>query len=69
MPNTVDVMAVTNLPCELPADASEEFGASMVAHIMPLLITGDKEDIIKRATITEGGKLTEHFNYLEDYIA
>lgn len=69
MPNTVDVMAVTNLPCELPADASQEFGASMVEHIMPLLIAGDKEDIIRRATITEGGKLTTHFNYLEDYIA
>ncbi|MFX3625810.1 MAG: NAD(P)-dependent oxidoreductase [bacterium] len=67
--NSVDIMAVTNLPCELPADASQEFGSSMVNHIMPLLIGGDKDDIIKRATIAEGGKLTEHYSYLEDYIA
>lgn len=69
MPNTVDIMAVTNLPCELPADASQEFGSSMVEHIIPLLVAGDKENIIKRATIAESGKLTEHYNYLEDYIA
>ncbi len=69
MGNTVDIMAVTNLPCELPADASQEFGHSMVEHIMPLLIAGDNEGIIKRATITENGKLTEDYTYLQDYIA
>lgn len=67
--NSVDIMAVTNLPCELPADASQEFGSSMVKHIMPLLIEGDKDGIIKRATITDNGSLTEHYNYLQDYVA
>src|SRR5690606_1264745 len=65
----VTVMAIDNLPCELPRSASEEFGRDLIDKILPQLIMGDKEGVIRRATVTKGGKLTELFRYLEDYVA
>lgn len=69
LPNTVDIMAVGNLPCELPKDASYEFGQSLLKYVMGPLLMNDKDNIIKRATITENGSLTERYNYLGDYVA
>ena len=65
----VTVMAIDNLPCELPRSASEEFGRDLIDKILPRLIIEDKEGVIERATVAEGGKLTSHFKYLEDYVA
>jgi alanine dehydrogenase len=64
----ITVMAVDNLPCELPRNASEDFGKEFLKHILPNLLTGDKQDILKRATITENGHLTERYTYLQDYV-
>lgn len=64
----VTVMAVDNLPCELPIDASESFGDQLSEFIFPSLVKGDAEEILKRATITENGKLTEAYQYLQDYV-
>lgn len=69
LPNTVDIMAVGNLPCELPKDASYEFGQSLLKYVMGPLLMNDKDNIIKRATITENGSLTDRYNYLGDYVA
>lgn len=66
-PNFVTVMAVDNLPCELPRSASEEFGRDLIDRILPALVISDKDGVIKRASITKGGKLTDPFNYLHDY--
>lgn len=66
--NTVDIMAVGNLPTELPRDASEEFGNLFIKHIFESLINQDKETIIKRATIAANGQLTEAYSYLQDYV-
>lgn len=67
-PESIAVMAVDNLPCELPYDASEDFGAELLKHVLPLLIEGDRDSIIEQATETDqNGKLTEHFAYLSDY--
>ncbi len=63
----VTVMAVDNLPCELPRSASEEFGRDLIDKILPALVISDKDGVIKRASITRGGKLTEGFEYLSDY--
>ena len=63
------VMAVDNLPCELPRSASEEFGRDLIDRVLPLLINGDEEDVIRRATIAQRGKLTELYSYLADYVA
>lgn len=65
----VTVMAIDNLPCELPRSASEEFGRDLIDKILPRLITEDKENVIARATVTRNGKLTKHFRYLEDYVS
>jgi saccharopine dehydrogenase (NAD+, L-lysine-forming) len=64
----ITVMAVDNLPCELPRNASEDFGRELVDNVLPNLIKEDKDDIIKRATVTKDGKLTQHFSYLKDYV-
>ena len=62
------VMAVDNLPCELPQDASEGFGEQFLQHVIPAFFNNDKNGILKRAKITENGKLTENFSYLHNYI-
>ncbi|HLW63157.1 MAG TPA: NAD(P)-dependent oxidoreductase [Flavobacterium sp.] len=67
-PAAVVVMAVDNLPCELPKDASEEFGKIFLKEIIPAFFNKDKDGILERGTICENGKLTERFAYLEDYV-
>jgi hypothetical protein len=64
----ITVMAVDNLPCELPKDASEGFGDMFLANVIPSFFNNDERGILKRAKITEGGKLTERFKYLQDYV-
>lgn len=65
---TVDIMAVSNLPTELPKDASIEFGSLFKRHILPVLLGNDHERIIERATIAEQGVLTSNYSYLQDYV-
>lgn len=67
--DAITVMAVDNLPCELPKDASEDFGNELMQYILPALLGDDPDDIIGRATIAEKGQLTEHYAYLQDYVA
>lgn len=64
----IAVMAVDNLPCELPKDASEGFGNSFAKYVIPAFFNNDKEGILHRAKMTENGKLTERFSYLQDYV-
>ena len=67
-PGAILVMAVDNLPCELPKDASEGFGEMFMEHVIPAFFNDDKDGILQRAKITESGKLTERFQYLQDYV-
>ena len=65
----ITVMAVDNLPCELPKDASEGFGNMFLENVMPAFFNGDKDGILERAKITTAdGKLTSGFAYLKDYV-
>ncbi|WP_439151683.1 NAD(P)-dependent oxidoreductase [Winogradskyella sp.] len=65
----ITVMAVDNLPCELPKDASEGFGETFVEHVIPAFFNNDAKGILKRARITnKDGQLTERFSYLQDYV-
>ena len=67
-PENITVMAVDNLPGELPRDASEDFGYKLMTEVFPFLL-GEKEgEIVERATIAENGSLTPSFAYLEDYV-
>lgn len=65
--DSIDIMAVSNLPAELPRDASASFGESMCSEILPLLCADPENEIIKNATITENGRLTKTFEYLKEY--
>jgi len=65
----IAVMAVDNLPCELPKDASEDFGKELIDKILPSLLVDDKDSIIERGSETDlNGNLTKHFAYLDKYI-
>ncbi|WP_343485598.1 NAD(P)-dependent oxidoreductase [Allomuricauda sp. d1] len=64
----VAVMAVDNLPAELPRDASNGFGEAFSKHVIPAFFNGDRDGILKRALMTKNGKLTEDFAYLQDYV-
>jgi len=64
----VTVMAIDNLPCELPRSASEEFGRDLIDRIIGPLLQGDATNIIERGTIAANGRLTPHFEYLSDYV-
>jgi len=66
--SAIAVMAVDNLPCELPKDASEGFGNSFVENILPAFFNNDHGGILNRAKMTENGKLTSSFSYLQDYV-
>lgn len=66
--NAITVMAVDNLPCELPKDASEGFGDMFLRHVIPSFFNTDENGILKRAKITENGKLTSRFSYLQNYV-
>lgn len=65
--NAISVMAVDNLPCELPKDASSDFGREFIDHILPHLLD-DKENLISRATICADGDLTPEHEFLRDYV-
>ncbi len=64
----VSVMAIDNLPCELPRSASEEFGRDLIDRVLKPLLTEDTTHIIERGTIAANGRLTPHFEYLRDYV-
>lgn len=66
--NAIAVMSVDNLPCELPKDASEGFGDMFLQYVIPAFFNNDQEGILKRARMTENGKLTERFSYLQNYV-
>lgn len=67
-PSAIWVMAVDNLPCELPKDASEGFGEVFLEKVIPAFFNNDADGILNRAKITENGKLTPRFAYLQDYV-
>lgn len=65
----IAVMAVDNLPCELPKDASIDFGNQLLKNVFPALLNEDPDQIIYRGTETTfEGKLNEPFLYLADYL-
>ena len=67
-PEAIAVMAVDNLPAELPRDASMGFGEAFVKHVIPAFFNGDKDGVLERARMTKDGKLTPRYSYLQDYV-
>jgi hypothetical protein len=68
-PGNITVMAVDNLPCELPRNASRDFGRQLLDKVLPHLLGGDGDGVIARATIAKGGALMPRYQYLADYVA
>jgi saccharopine dehydrogenase (NAD+, L-lysine forming) len=65
--DVITVMAIDNLPCELPRDASESFGKELIEKVIPALLGNDADGLIERASICLDGKLTKRFEYLNDF--
>ena len=65
----LSVVAIDNLPCELPKDASVAFGEEMLQTVLPCLFLSDEDGLLDRGTICEGGKFKRNFNYLKSYVA
>lgn len=66
--NNVTVMAIDNLPCEIPREASAGFGEVLLEQVMPRLLADHFDPVIANATIAENGALTKPFAYLQDYV-
>jgi len=64
----IAVMAVDNLPCELPKDASTGFGELFLKHVIPAFFNKDADGVLQRARMTQNGKLAKRFAYLQDYV-
>jgi len=68
-PDAIAVMAVDNLPCELPRDASEGFGQAFMDKVLPAFFNGDATGVLERARMTQDQELASRFSYLQDYIS
>jgi alanine dehydrogenase len=66
--NAITMMAVDNLPCELPKDASEGFGDMFLKHVIPAFFNDDENGILDRARMTFNGELTSRYSYLKNYV-
>ena len=64
--NSIDIMAVGNLPNELPRDASQYFGEQLIKYVLEDLVKGNSA-LIERATIVKAGEITKTFGYMKEY--
>ena len=64
----IDVMAVDNLPNELPRDASEDFGERLISTVWAELNRTDSR-MIDEGTIALNGDLNQPYEYLRDYVS
>lgn len=65
--NSISVMAIDNLPTELPRDASEEFGLQLTQHFIPELLK-ESSGVLEKATVAKDGDLTLEFFFLKDFV-
>ena len=64
---SVDMMAVGNLPNELPRDASRYFGEQLIKYVLEDLFT-EGSPVIERATMVRNGAITPIYSYMEKYL-
>jgi hypothetical protein len=67
-PDNITIMAVDNLPGELPRDSSRDFGMQLMNNVLPHLLSTDNLKIIEKATIAKSGHLMPDFQYLNEYV-
>lgn len=66
-PQGIDIMAVDNLPNELPRDASKDFGEQLINYVWDELTQPDSQ-MVNEATIALNGALNQPYQYLQDYV-
>ena len=64
----ITVMAIDNLPGEIPRDASRDFGEQLIKNVFPYMFGPDPQGIIERGTICRDGCLMPDYKYLQDYV-
>lgn len=64
--SSVDLMAVGNLPNELPRDASRYFGEQLIKFVLEDLVKGGSA-VIERGTMVKQGRLMEEYGHLRGY--
>jgi saccharopine dehydrogenase (NAD+, L-lysine-forming) len=67
-PENITLMAVDNLPCELPRNASRDFGRQLLDQVFPHVLGGDTAGVLAQATIAKDGQLCSRYGYLADYV-
>ncbi len=67
LPNSIDIMAVGNLPNELPRDASRYFGEQLIKFVLDDIRKGGKSNLLYKATIVKNGVINEPFEFLKQY--
>ena len=65
---SIDIMAIDNLPSELPRDASAFFLRQLIEKILPEFLLAEESEVLKQATICGAGALTEKFSYLQSFL-
>ena len=68
-PENITVMAIDNLPGELPRDSSGDFGRQLADNVLHDLFHENPTTMIQRATITANGRLEPQYGYLTDWVA
>ncbi len=74
--NGVTVLAIDNLPAELPKDSSQDFSNLVKEYVYQIAVHGARDVTnhtaipkeIRRSVITQSGKLTSDFTYLKKYL-
>jgi hypothetical protein len=66
-PGSIDVMAIDNLPSEIPRDATDAFGEMFIGHLLPEFFKPNS-DMLERATVAENGTLSKRFQYLSGFL-
>jgi alanine dehydrogenase len=66
--SNITVMAVDNLPGEVPRDSSRDFGEQLITNVLHDLLSGNESSMIANATILKKGKLTSSYSYLNNYL-
>jgi saccharopine dehydrogenase (NAD+, L-lysine forming) len=64
--NSIDIMAVGNLPNELPRDASRYFGEQLIKFVLEDIRKGGSKTI-ENATMVQDGKLGKLFAHMKAY--
>ena len=64
--SSISVLAVSNLPCEIPIESSIDFGRNFIDLVFPLILEND-QDLIN-AIICKNQSLTSRFSYLSDFV-